>query len=140
MSASNASPDPAHLWLHLTSLSNRTPLRLVRGEGSSVFDVDGRRYLDALAGNFCVQVGYGREELASAALDQMRALPFVRNVGMTTDVTVALADELAGLSGLSRVFFSSGGSEAVESAMKLARQYHRLRGESGRTKFIAREM
>jgi adenosylmethionine-8-amino-7-oxononanoate aminotransferase len=130
----------SHLWLHLTSLSNRSPLRLQSGKGCHVVDTDGKRYLDALAGNFCVQVGYGREELVSAAVEQMKTLAFCRNVGMTTDATVELADELSQLSGLSRVFFSSGGSEAVESAMKLARQYHQLQGAAGRTKFVSRDM
>src|SRR5262245_30003642 len=100
MAASSSPPDASHLWMHLTSLSNRSPLRLVRGQGSYVYDADDRRYLDALAGNFCVQVGYGRDELANAAFAQLKELPFVRNVAMTTDVTLELANQLATLSGL----------------------------------------
>jgi adenosylmethionine-8-amino-7-oxononanoate aminotransferase len=132
-------PASSHLWLHLTPLTGQ-PLHLVRGEGSHVFDVNGNQYVDALAGNFCVQVGYGRKELADVAIEQMRKLPFCRNVNITTDATLMLADELARVSGMSRVFLSSGGSEAVETAMKLARQYFYLKGEARRTKFIAREM
>jgi adenosylmethionine-8-amino-7-oxononanoate aminotransferase len=138
-----ASSPGHHLWLHLTSIGgghDANTLRIVRGEDCFLYDEAGREYLDALAGNFCVQVGYSRQELVRAATDQMAELPFVRNVGMTAPVTLQLADRLAELSGMERVFFTSGGSEAVETAMKLARQYYRLKGQPGRYKFIARRM
>jgi adenosylmethionine-8-amino-7-oxononanoate aminotransferase len=108
--------------------------------GCTVTDADGRAYLDAMAGLFCVNVGYGRREIADAAADQMRRLPFYP-LSQSHPPAIALARTLASLlpPGLERTFFCTSGSEAVETALKLARQYARQvhRGEP-RHKIIAR--
>jgi adenosylmethionine-8-amino-7-oxononanoate aminotransferase len=121
-----------HLWLHFTRMQGQTPPIIVRGEGCYLEDANGRRYLDALAGLFAVQVGYSYgEEMGQAALEQMRELPFYTNWSYAHPRAIELAYEVAQLApgDLNRVFFVSGGSEAVESAWKLARQYHQARGE-----------
>jgi adenosylmethionine-8-amino-7-oxononanoate aminotransferase len=121
-----------HLWLHFTRMgSNDVPI-IVRGEGCYLEDSNGKKYLDALAGLFAVQVGYSYgEEMGQAALEQMRELPFYTNWSYAHPRAIELAHEIAQLTpgDLNRVFFVSGGSEAVESAWKLARQYHSARGE-----------
>jgi adenosylmethionine-8-amino-7-oxononanoate aminotransferase len=134
-----------HLWLHFTRMSvyqqTEVPV-IVRGDGCYLEDSQGRRYLDALAGLFAVNIGYSYgEEVGQAALEQMRELPFYTNWSYAHPRAIELADVVADLApgDLNRVFFVSGGSEAVESAWKLARQYHLLRGER-RYKAIARNV
>jgi adenosylmethionine-8-amino-7-oxononanoate aminotransferase len=115
---------------------------IVRGDGCYLEDANGKRYLDALAALFAVQIGYGfGEEMGEAAATQMRELPFYTNWSYAHPRAIELASEVASLApgDLNRVFFVSGGSEAVETAWKLARQYHRLRGER-RWKAIARRV
>ena len=134
-----------HLWMHFTRLSSHAdrPVPIIaRGEGCYLEDVEGRRYLDALAGLFAVQIGYSYgEEIGTAAAEQLRELPFYTNWSYAHPRAIELATELAALApgDLNRVFFTSGGSEAVESAWKLARQYHTARGER-RWKAIARDV
>ncbi|MGZ8716316.1 MAG: aspartate aminotransferase family protein [Gaiellaceae bacterium] len=121
-----------HLWLHFTRMGGHDAPIIVRGEGCYLEDLNGKRYLDALAGLFAVQVGYSYgEEMGQAALEQMRELPFYTNWSYAHPRAIELAHEIAQLTpgDLNRVFFVSGGSEAVESAWKLARQYHQARGE-----------
>jgi adenosylmethionine-8-amino-7-oxononanoate aminotransferase len=121
-----------HLWLHFTRMGGHEVPIIVRGEGCYLEDSNGKRYLDALAGLFAVQVGYSYgEEMGQAALEQMRELPFYTNWSYAHPRAIELAHEIAELTpgDLNRVFFVSGGSEAVESAWKLARQYHTARGE-----------
>jgi adenosylmethionine-8-amino-7-oxononanoate aminotransferase len=116
------------------------PPVIVRGEGCYLWDDEGRRYLDALAGLFSVNIGYSYgDEIGHAALEQMRELPFYTNWSYAHPRAIELAQEIARIApdGLRRAFFVSGGSEAVESAWKLARQYHAARGER-RWKAIAR--
>jgi adenosylmethionine-8-amino-7-oxononanoate aminotransferase len=123
-----------HLWLHFTAMGGPEPPIIVRGDGCYLEDVDGKRYLDALAGLFSVNIGYGfGEEIGQAALAQMRELPFYTNWTYAHPRAIELAAEVASLApgDLNRVFFVSGGSEAVESAWKLARQYFAVR--DGRT-------
>jgi adenosylmethionine-8-amino-7-oxononanoate aminotransferase len=120
-----------HLWLHFTNMSGSEPPIIVRGDGCYLEDVHGKRYLDALAGLFSVNLGYGfGEEIGQAALEQMRELPFYTNWTYAHPRAIELAAEIASLApgDLNRVFFCSGGSEAVESAWKLARQYFAVRG------------
>jgi adenosylmethionine-8-amino-7-oxononanoate aminotransferase len=103
----------------------------VRGDGCYLEDANGKRYLDALAGLFSVNIGYGYgDEVGQAALEQMRELPFYTNWSYAHPRAIELASEVASLApgDLNRVFFVSGGSEAVESAWKLARQYYLARG------------
>src|SRR5207247_2140010 len=128
-----------HLWLHFTRMGEygegELPI-IVRGDDCHLEDSNGRRYLDALAGLFSVNIGYGfGEEIGQAALEQMRELPFYTNWSYAHPRAIELASEVASLApgDLNRVFFVSGGSEAVESAWKLARQYYAARGEHERT-------
>ena len=132
-----------HLWLHFTRMGGyrdaEVPI-IVRGEGCYLEDANGKRYLDALAGLFAVQLGYSHgDEIGAAAHEQMKELPFYTNWSYAHPRAIELAAELAELApgDLNRVFFVSGGSEAVESAWKLARQYHGARGER-RWKAISR--
>ncbi len=121
-----------HLWLHFTRMHDYEPPVIVRGEGCYLWDDTGKRYLDALAGLFSVNIGYSYgEEIGQAALAQMRELPFYTNWSYAHPRAIELATELARLAPdhINRAFFVSGGSEAVESAWKLARQYHSARGE-----------
>jgi adenosylmethionine-8-amino-7-oxononanoate aminotransferase len=124
-----------HLWLHFTRMSAyegaEVPI-IVRGDGCYLEDSNGKRYLDALAGLFSVNIGYGYgEEMGEAAAAQMRELPFYTNWSYAHPRAIELASEIASLTpgDLNRLFFVSGGSEAVESAWKLARQYYSARGE-----------
>jgi adenosylmethionine-8-amino-7-oxononanoate aminotransferase len=124
-----------HLWLHFTRMSayqgTDVPI-IVRGDGCYLEDANGKRYLDALAGLFSVNIGYGYgEEMGEAAATQMRELPFYTNWSYAHPRAIELATEVASLApgDLNRLFFVSGGSEAVESAWKLARQYYSARGE-----------
>ena len=124
-----------HLWMHFTRMGGfdaaDVPI-IVRGDGCHLEDSNGRRYIDALAGLFSVNIGYSfGDEIGQAALDQMRELPFYTNWSYAHPRAIELAAEVASLApgDLNRVFFCSGGSEAVESAWKLARQYYVARGE-----------
>jgi adenosylmethionine-8-amino-7-oxononanoate aminotransferase len=131
-----------HLWLHFTRMGGRQPPIIVRGEGCYLEDIEGKRYLDALAGLFAVQIGYSHgEEIGQAALEQMRELPFYTNWSYAHPRAIELAQEVARLTpgDLNRIFFVSGGSEAVESAWKLARQFHQARGER-RWKAVSRRV
>jgi adenosylmethionine-8-amino-7-oxononanoate aminotransferase len=135
-----------HLWLHFTRmagyLEGEIPI-IVRGDGCYLEDTNGKRYLDALAGLFSVNIGYGYgDEVGQAALEQMRELPFYTNWSYAHPRAIELAAEVASLApgDLNRVFFVSGGSEAVESAWKLARQYYAAWGEQKRWKAIARHI
>jgi adenosylmethionine-8-amino-7-oxononanoate aminotransferase len=123
-----------HLWMHFTRMGGydtaEVPI-IVRGDGCHLEDSNGRRYIDALAGLFSVNIGYSfGEEIGQAALEQMRELPFYTNWSYAHPRAIELAAEVASLApgDLNRVFFCSGGSEAVESAWKLARQYYQARG------------
>jgi adenosylmethionine-8-amino-7-oxononanoate aminotransferase len=134
-----------HLWLHFTRMSGYQQVEMpiiVRGDGCYLEDANGKRYLDALAGLFAVNIGYSYgEEIGEAAAAQMRELPFYTNWSYAHPRAIELAETVAELApgDLTRVFFVSGGSEAVESAWKLARQYHTARGER-RWKAISRNV
>jgi adenosylmethionine-8-amino-7-oxononanoate aminotransferase len=131
-----------HLLLHFSRNGNLDPLLILeRGEGPYVYDTKGRRHIDALSSLFCSQLGYsyGRE-MAEAAGAQMEHLAFNTNWSTAHPPAIELAEALTALApgDLGHVFFTSGGSESVEAAWKLARQYHVARGEPERTKAIAR--
>ncbi len=123
-----------HLWMHFTRMGGYQAVDvpiIVRGDGCYLEDVNGKRYLDALAGLFSVNIGYSfGEEIGQAALEQMRELPFYTNWSYAHPRAIELAAEVASLApgDLNRAFFCSGGSEAVESAWKLARQFYAARG------------
>ena len=134
-----------HLWMHFTRLSSYAEAEIpviVRGEGPYVWDQHGRRYLDGLSGLFVVQVGHGRQELAEAASGQAGQLGYFPIWSYAHPKAVELATRLARLApgDINRVFFTTGGSEAVESAWKLARQYFRAVGQPQRTKIVSRNI
>jgi adenosylmethionine-8-amino-7-oxononanoate aminotransferase len=134
-----------HLWMHFARMGayadHEVPI-IARGEGCYVWDEHGNRYLDGLSGLFCVNAGHGRTELGEAAARQVEELDFYVLWSYAHPRAIELAAKIASLTpaGLDRVFFTSGGSEAVESALKLSRNYHRLRGNGQKTKVIAREI
>jgi adenosylmethionine-8-amino-7-oxononanoate aminotransferase len=134
-----------HLWMHFTRMStykNHDVPIIVRGEGAYVYDSNGRRYLDGLAGLFVSMVGHGRDEIAEAAARQSKELAYFPLWSYAHPRAIELAERLANLApgDLNRVFFTTGGSEAVESAWKLARQYFRAVGQPGRYKVISRNI
>jgi adenosylmethionine-8-amino-7-oxononanoate aminotransferase len=134
--------------LHFTRNGNYGPdgselLVLERGEGAYVFDTHGNRYVDGLSSLFCAQIGYSYgEEMGAVAAQQLQQLAFNTMWGTAHPPALELADRLAALApeGIDRVFFTSGGSEAVEAAWKLARMYHIANGEPQRLKAIARNI
>jgi adenosylmethionine-8-amino-7-oxononanoate aminotransferase len=135
-----------HLWMHFTRMGSYSdeheiPI-IVRGDGCYVWDEHGKRYLDALSALFCVNIGHGRAEVAQAGADQAKELGFFTNWSYAHPRAIELATRVASLApgDLNRVFFTSGGGEAVESALKLARQYHKLTGKPVKHKVIAREI
>jgi adenosylmethionine-8-amino-7-oxononanoate aminotransferase len=131
-----------HFTRHSTyEEGGQVPL-IVRGEGAYVFDDRGRRYLDGLSGLFTVQVGHGRQELADAAAAQARELAFFPLWSYAHPRAIELAERLAaGAPGdLNRVFFTTGGGEAVETAWKLAKQYWKLVGKPMKHKVISRSV
>jgi len=134
-----------HLWMHFTRMGSyaehEVPV-IVRGEGCYVYDEHGKRHLDGLSALYCVNVGHGRAELAQAAAEQIKDLAFYTNWSYAHPRSIELASRIAELApgNLNRVFFTSGGSEAVETAWKLAKAYHAARGEARRHKLIARKL
>jgi adenosylmethionine-8-amino-7-oxononanoate aminotransferase len=134
-----------HLWMHFTRMGSyvdhEMPI-IVRGDGCYVWDEHGKRYLDGLSALFCVNAGHGRAEIGEAAAEQSKELGFFTNWSYAHPRAIELAARIASLTpgDLNRVFFTDGGSEAVESAWKLARNWYRMRGEGQRTKLIAREI
>jgi len=135
-----------HLWMHFSRMGSYGPDHeipiITRGEGCYVYDDHGKRYLDGLSGLFCVNAGHGRTELGEAAASQVEELDFYTLWSYAHPRAIELAARLAGLApgDLNRVFFTSGGSESVESALKLARNYHRALGKGQKHKVIAREI
>jgi adenosylmethionine-8-amino-7-oxononanoate aminotransferase len=134
-----------HLWMHFTRMSSYAdhdvPV-IVRGEGPWVWDSRGRRYLDGLSGLFVVQAGHGRRELAEAAGRQAGELAYFPLWSYAHPHAIELSERLAALApgALNRVFFTTGGGEAVESAWKLARQYFKAIGQPGRYKVLSRDI
>ncbi len=132
-----------HLWLHFTRMGanadHEVPI-ITKGEGCYVWDEDGNKYLDGLSALFCVNAGHGREAYAQAAYEQMCELEFFTNWSAAHPTAIRLAAKIASLApgDLNKVFFTSGGSEAVDSSLKLVRQYHKLRGNAQKHKTISR--
>jgi adenosylmethionine-8-amino-7-oxononanoate aminotransferase len=134
-----------HLWLHFTRMSSYAeqdvPV-IVRGEGQYVFDQNGKRYLDGLAGLFVSQIGHGRTEVAEAGARQASQLAYFPLWSYAHPQAIELAERLAAMApgDLNRVFFTSSGSEAVESAWKLAKQYFKAVGQPARYKVLSRSI
>jgi adenosylmethionine-8-amino-7-oxononanoate aminotransferase len=130
-----------HPMLHPNEMARRAPIRIVRGDGCYVYDDAGRRLVDGVAGLWNVNVGHNRAEVKAAIVAQLDELEYFQ---LFDGVSHPRAEELSELlmemlapEGMRRVIYSSGGSDAVETALKLARQYWRLEGQADRTKFIA---
>ncbi len=154
MSSTNQPSDTAamseranrHLWMAMANMGKfnegtRAPI-IVRGEGCYVWDSNGKRYLDGISSLFTVQLGHGRTDLAEAAAKQAAELAYFPVWNFATPPVIDLAERLAELApgNLNRVFFTTGGAEANESAWKLARNYFRLTGHPGKYKAISREI
>ncbi|WP_030486804.1 aspartate aminotransferase family protein [Micromonospora chokoriensis] len=132
-----------HLWMHFTRMASYSAGEvptIVRGEGAYVWDAQGRRYLDGLAGLFVVNAGHGRAELAEAAAKQAGELAYFPLWSYAHPKAIELAEKIAALTpgDLNRVFFTTGGSEAVEAAWKLARAYFKRTGRPNKYKVISR--
>lgn len=134
-----------HLWMHFSRMGSydrggEVPV-IVRGEGCHVWDDHGRRYFDGLSSLFCTNIGHGRQDVAQAGADQAGDLGFFPNWSYAHPKAIELAAKIASLTpgDLNRIFFTNSGTESVESALKLARQYHKLTGNPNKTKIIARE-
>ena len=134
--------DAAHLIHPLHDADGHRTARVwVRGEGALLFDADGREYIDGLAGLWNVLAGHGRRELAETARAQLETLAYASGyTGSSNRPAIELAERLAGLTypSINRFFFTSGGGEATESSIKMARAYWKLRGRPGKTKVISR--
>jgi adenosylmethionine-8-amino-7-oxononanoate aminotransferase len=134
-----------HLWLHFTRMSSYqgsdVPV-IVRGSGQYVYDTRGRRYLDGLSGLFVSQIGHGRTEVAEAGARQASELAYFPLWSYAHPQAIELAERLSALApgDLNRVFFTTSGSEAVESAWKMAKQYFKITGQPGRYKVLSREI
>jgi adenosylmethionine-8-amino-7-oxononanoate aminotransferase len=135
-----------HLWMHFSRMGaydaeHEIPI-IVRGEGCYVWDEHGKRYLDGLSSLFCTNIGHGRQDIVQAGADQAAELGYFNNWSYAHPRAIELATKIASLApgDLNRVFFTSGGSEAVESAIKLSRQYHKVTGSPLKTKIIARDV
>ena len=134
-----------HLWMHFSrhgSYADHDVPVIVKGDGLHLFDDRGKRYIDGLAGLFVVQVGHGREELAEAAAKQAKELGFFPLWTFAHPPAIELAERIASYApgDLNRVFFTTGGGEAVETAWKAAKQYFKLTGKPLKTKVISRQV
>jgi adenosylmethionine-8-amino-7-oxononanoate aminotransferase len=134
-----------HLWMHFTrhsSYENADVPIIVKGEGAYIWDAKGNKYLDALAGLFVSQLGHGREDLAEAAARQARDLAFFPLWSYAHPNAIELAERIAGFApgDLNKVFFTTGGGEAVETAWKLAKQYFKLTGKPTKHKVVSRSI
>ncbi|HEU4327897.1 MAG TPA: aminotransferase class III-fold pyridoxal phosphate-dependent enzyme [Roseiflexaceae bacterium] len=137
-----------NVWLHFFQMghfasTSARPTILTRGEGSRVWDQDGTVYIDALAGLFCVNAGYGRREIVAAMTEQLDAIAYVTPFSFPSLPQIQLAARLAAISPMgprTRSFFTTGGSDAVETALKLAKVYQRRRGFADRSKTISRRV
>ncbi|ABP53427.1 aspartate aminotransferase family protein [Salinispora tropica] len=134
-----------HLWMHFTRMASYSAGEvptIVRGEGAYVWDTQGRRYLDGLAGLFVVNAGHGRTELAEAAARQAGELAYFPLWSYAHPRAIELAERIAALTpgDLNRVFFTTGGAESVEAAWKLARAYFRRTGRPAKYKVVSRHI
>jgi adenosylmethionine-8-amino-7-oxononanoate aminotransferase len=134
-----------HLWMHFTDMGQykRKDIPVIgRAEGCYFWDKSGKRYLDGLSALFCANAGHCRPEISEAIYKQSQTLDFVSIWSYAHEGAIHLASRIAKLApgDLNRVFFTSGGAESVESALKLARAYHGRTGNPRKTKFISREL
>ncbi len=132
------------MWHPMTSPEDSlaTPPKIItESAGVTIEDVDGRQVIDAVGGLWNVNLGYSCQPVKDAITAQLAKMPYYSTFrGTTNDAAIELSYELAEFfepDGMSRAFFTSGGSDSVETSLRLARQYHKLRGEPGRTKFLS---
>ena len=130
-----------HPMAHPGAMRDAPPKIITSADGIHITDIDGHSVLDAVGGLWNVNLGYSCQPIKDAIAAQLQVLPYYSAFkGTTTDLAIELSDVVVDSfdqEGMARVFFTSGGSDSVETALKLARQYHRLRGEAGRTKFLS---
>ena len=133
-----------HLWMPFTQYNDMAeaggPMVIVEGDGIRIKDSNGKSYIDGIGGLFLINAGHGRQEIVDAVANQLSSIHYANTFAYGTVPTIKLAKRLADLApgDLNKVFFASGGSEAVETAVKIIRQYHVNNGQPQRTKFIAR--
>lgn len=135
-----------NLWLQMSRMgaysdTKEVPI-IVRGEGTRIYDANGAEYFDGISGLFTNMLGHGRTDIGAAAAEQISQLAYFPLWTYAHPRAIELAEKLASLApgDLNRVFFTTGGGEAVESAWKLARQYHKMRGDTDRYKVISRDI
>ncbi len=135
-----------NLWLQMSRMgayseNHEIPI-IVRGEGTHVYDINGKEYFDGISGLFTNALGHGRPEFAEAAAESINNMTFFPIWTYAHPKAIELAEKVASLApgDLNRVFFTTGGAEANESAWKLARQYHKMRGDTDRYKVISRDI
>ncbi len=131
-----------HSFADMSAVESGGELVLERGEGAHVWDEQGRRYLDATASLWYCNVGYGRTEIADAVNDQIRRLPAYSTFGDNSNrPAIELAERVSAIAPVegSKVFFTSGGSDSIDTATKIARRYWQLLGQTDRTLLITRE-
>jgi adenosylmethionine-8-amino-7-oxononanoate aminotransferase len=135
-----------HLWLQMSrmgtySSTNEVPI-IVRGEGTRIYDANGTEYFDGISGLFTNMLGHGRSDIGAVAAEQISQLAYFPLWTYAHPKAIELAEKIASLApgDLNRVFFTTGGGEAIESAWKLARQYHKMRGDTDRYKVISRDI
>lgn len=133
-----------HLWHpmgHPGDMRAHAPTIITGAEGSSIIDIDGHKTVDGVGGLWCVNLGYSNNTVKDAIAKQLYDLPYYSAFAGTSNPTAIEASyvvrEFFAEDGMARVFFTSGGSDSVETCLRLARQYHRLRGEPNRTKFLS---
>jgi adenosylmethionine-8-amino-7-oxononanoate aminotransferase len=133
-----------HMWhpmAHPGAMQDNPPKIIKSASGSKITDGQGHEVVDGVGGLWCVNVGYSCEPIMDAVSEQIRVLPYYSAFGGTTnEPAIELSYELREMfaaDGMARAFFTSGGSDAVETALRLARQYHKIKGDIGRTKFLS---
>ena len=142
-SHASGNPSMATHWMPFTANRDfkQDPKMFVRAEGVYYYDREGKKILDGSSGLFTTPAGHGRREIAEAVYKQLSELDFTPSFLRGHDKTFELADKIAAMmpEGLDRIFFVNSGSEAVETAMKMALNYHRVRGQGNRQMFVSRE-
>ncbi|GIU17874.1 aspartate aminotransferase family protein [Shewanella colwelliana] len=133
-----------HYWMPFTANRQfkQNPRLLAQAEGMYYKDVDGRPVLDATAGLWCCNAGHGRKAISEAVSKQIHEMDYAPSFQMGHPLAFELAQRLAAIApeGINKVFFTNSGSESVDTALKIALNYHRARGEATRTRFIGREL
>lgn len=132
-----AKKDEKYVWHGMRPYDPKSTMIVSEADGAWITDIEGNRYLDGMSGLWCVNVGYGRTELAEASYNQLNKMPYYP-MTQSHEPAIALAEKLnEWLDGEYVIFFSNSGSEANETALKVARQYHAQNGNNERNKFIS---